>query len=193
MMNQNGPVMASLIGPMLFNKYNSNLDHINMKPVNDKTFHILLKSQNHQDCLQTLINYNYILVFVTLIILVCTIVYYPEFPNKPVSRSATVKRLNISSSMIELSKKIPFINIMLSASLIVGMNGSLTGLFPMIVFSKGMTESESGIINFVAGIMVIFGTTIFGILNDKLYNLRGGLLKSIFIIQCVILIIFNFY
>lgn len=86
-----------------------------------------------------------------------------------------------------------FINIVVVTSIILAINSSMSAMFPIIVTSRGINETESGFICFVTGILVMSSTFIFGYLNDKLTNSRSKLLKCNYLIQCIILVVFALY
>lgn len=182
MCGSNGPVIAALIGPYIFNWTVSE----DVKMQDQMDFEL-----NKLQSLQLLQQYNYALTIIALILMISAILYQPDYPEFPVSPSSLTKRLEIVESLKIMISNKQFMNIMLCTSLIVAINSSLSALFPVMITSKGLTELESGYICCATGIMVVLSSFVFGFINDKLFNHRGMILKINFVTQCIILILYQ--
>lgn len=77
---------------------------------------------------------------------------------------------------------------MSSVCIINAINSSLTAMFSMIMTTNSYSELESGMINFIAGIIVIISSIIYAYVNDSLFQLRGIILKTNFFLQFVSLL-----
>jgi len=137
---------------------------------------VLVSNQN----LTSVMNFNYVLLGISIVLVIMVHLYFPDHPPTPPSASAHYHQQHkshftfteFSKSIITLTKHQSYMVIMITYASISGLASALAGLLVSILNNIGYSQTQTGWIGFISSVFgLVLGVSLSKI-TDKYRNQR---------------------